>query len=136
MARFITQLKTSFVSVCAATTLLAGAGTAATIALGAVPAAFAQDQPTGAAPAGGAHGQRMGQLLMSLNLSDAQKSQIRAIVADARKQNTNVTDRDERRANMKTAYGKIDNVLTPAQRTQFHAKMEAMRQQYQSAHPQ
>ena len=129
-------LKRALMSVAAATALLTGGGTAAAVAFGAVPAAVAQDQPTGAPSAGGEHGQRMGQLLMSLNLSDAQKAQIRSMIADARKQNENVTDRDARRANMKAAYAKFDTVLTPAQRTQFHAKMDAMRRQYQSTHPQ
>jgi hypothetical protein len=50
-------------------------------------------------------------------------------MADARKQNANVTDRDQRRANFKAAMTKVEGVLTPAQRTALHAKMDAMRQQ-------
>jgi Spy/CpxP family protein refolding chaperone len=131
-----------FLSVALATALLTGGGTVASIAFGSVPAALAQDQPGAAAPAGpppGAHGNRMGKMLMLLNLTDAQKTQIRAIIADARKQNENVTDRDQKRANMKAAYAKVETVLTPAQRTELHAKMEAMRQQQQqdqAQHPQ
>jgi Spy/CpxP family protein refolding chaperone len=134
------RVKRSVFSVALATALLTGGGTFAAAALGVVPAALAQAQPSGSPPAGdqvqGQHGRRMGQLLMSLNLSDAQKTQIRAIMADAHKQNQNVTDRDERRANMKAAMGKIDTVLTPAQRTELHAKMDAMRAQGQPAHTQ
>ena len=111
----------------AAAVIFSAGGTAAAISTGTVAAAFAQDQPGGAPPAA-AHGRRMGQLLMSLGLSDQQKSQIRAIIADAHKQNANVTDPDTRHANMRAAYKKVDAVLTPAQRTELQAKRDAMRQ--------
>ena len=71
---------------------------------------------------------------MSLNLSDAQKTQIRSIMADTRKQNENVTDRDQRRANYKAAMTKVEAVLTPAQRTELHAKLDAMRQPNDAPH--
>ncbi len=117
------------------TALFVGAGTGTTAVLATTTAASAQDQPAGAPPANG-HGNRMGKMLMSLNLSDAQKSQIRSIIADARKRNKNVTDNDQRHANMKAAYAKVETVLTPDQRTELHAKMDAMRQQDSSAHTQ
>ena len=47
-----------------------------------------------------------------------------------------MTDRDARRANMKAAYEKIDTVLTPEQRTELHAKLDAMHQQNAPAHAQ
>jgi Spy/CpxP family protein refolding chaperone len=97
-------------------------------------AASAQQAPGGDQGGQGGHGgpnARMGQVLMSLGLSDAQKQQIRDIVADARKKNQGVTDRDQRRATMKAAFAKVDTVLTPAQRDSFHKQMQAMRQ-----HPQ
>jgi Spy/CpxP family protein refolding chaperone len=134
--KFLTQyVNRSLLSVAVAGALLTGGGTVASIALGTVPAALADDAPSGP-PAGGPHGHRMGQMLMSLNLSDDQKQRISAIMADARKQNADVTDRDQRRANMKAAIAKVDTVLTPAQRTEWHAKMEAARQQTQGSHPQ
>ena len=137
MDRLSFRLKHSFLSVALATALLTGGGTFAAVALGSVPAALAQDQPGGPPPpAQGGHGNRMGKMLMSLNLTEAQKTQIRAIMADARKQNHNLTDRDQRRANMKAAMDKVETVLTPAQRTELHAKMEAMRQQNPGARPQ
>jgi hypothetical protein len=37
---------------------------------------------------------------------------------------------------MKAAYAKVETVLTPAQRSELHAKIEAMRQQNQAPHPQ
>jgi len=95
--------------------------------------------------AGGGGGRRggnqMGKILQTLGLSDDQKAQIRAIMADARKKNagldrTDPASRTTMRANMKAAYAKIDTVLTPAQRTQFHAKMDAMRAKYQKNRPQ
>jgi len=134
MNRPVFQLKRSLLSITLATAVLGGGGTFAAIATGSIPAAFAQDQPSGGPPADGHHGNRMGKLLMSLNLSDTQKTQIRSIMADARKQNQNVTDRDEKRANMKAAMDKVEAVLTPAQRTEFHAKLDAMRQQNQAPH--
>ncbi len=70
---------------------------------------------------------RMGQVLMSLDLSDDQKAKIKQIMADARKQNENVTDRATRRANFRAAFQKVEAVLTPDQQTQFKAKMAAMR---------
>lgn len=133
--KFLTNhMNRSLLSIAMAGALLAGGGTIASIALGAVPAALADDAP-GGPPAGGPHGRRMGQMLMSLNLSDDQKQRIRAIMADARNQNADVTDRDQRRANMKGALAKVDTVLTPAQRTEWHAKMEAGRRQAQGAQP-
>jgi Spy/CpxP family protein refolding chaperone len=123
------------ISVLAATLALTAGGTLTTAVLGLTPAASAQDQGAAQASAGQQRG-RMGKILMSLNLTDAEKSQIRAIIADARKQNENVTDRDPKRANMKAAYAKIDTVLTPAQRTELHAKLDAMRAQNATAHAQ
>ncbi len=118
-----------------ATVLVTGGGTFAAIATGSVPAALAQDQasPAPAMPPGGGRG-RMGKALMSLNLSDAQKTQIRGIMADVRKQNESVTDRDQKRANYKAAMTKVEAVLTPAQRTELHAKMDAMRPPDQAGH--
>jgi Spy/CpxP family protein refolding chaperone len=136
MDRTLSRTKLSFLSVALATAMLTGVGTVAAVTFGAVPAALAQDQPAGAPPAQSERGRRMGQMLMSLNLSDEQKTQIRAIIADARKANQNVTDRDQKRANMKAAYAKVETVLTPAQRSELHAKIEAMRQQNQAPHPQ
>lgn len=136
MDRISVRIKRSLFSLAIATALLTG-GTVRGIVTATIPAALAQDQANGAPPAGGgAHGNRMGKALLSLNLSDAQKTQIRAIIADARKQNENVTDRDQKRANMKAAYAKVDTVLSPAQRTELHAKIDAMRQQNASAHTQ
>jgi Spy/CpxP family protein refolding chaperone len=103
------------------------------VMFGALPA-LAQDQP----PAGGAQrGQMMGKMLMSLNppLSDKQKAQIRDMRNAMEKQNANVTDRDQRRANMKAFYEKVTSVLTPAQQADFQKKRDAMRAKYQAEHP-
>jgi len=116
-----------------ATALLAGGGTSAGIALGTLPAASAQDQPAAGPPPAAARG-RMAKILMSLNLTDAQKSQIRAIRDETMKANANVTDRDQRKANYTAMRTKVEAVLTPAQRAAFKAKMEAMRQQDQAPH--
>ena len=65
---------------------------------------------------------------MSLNLSDQEKSQIKTIMQNARQQNQNA-DRDTRRANMQAAFKKIDAILTPDQRLQLHAKLDALRKE-------
>jgi Spy/CpxP family protein refolding chaperone len=127
MDQLINRIARSLFTLSIAAALVTG-GTIASIGLNSVPAALAQDQPSGAQPTAGGHGNRMGKMLMSLNLNDAQKTQIRSIIADARKQNQSVTDRDQKRANMKAAYAKVETVLTPAQRNELHAKMAAMRQ--------
>jgi Spy/CpxP family protein refolding chaperone len=106
--------------------------TAGDVALGTTTPVMAQDAPGGGAPGapgGPQRGQRMGQMLMSLNLSDAQKAQIKSIMADARAKGKTLTDRDAKRANMRAAFAKIDTVLTPPQRTKLHAQMEAARAQ-------
>ncbi len=123
----------SMLSLALAAALLTGGGTFASIALGTVPAASAQDQPAGSPPAGAQRG-RMAKILMSLNLSDAQKAQIRTIRDETMKANANVTDRDARRANYKAMMTKVEAVLTPAQRTELHAKMDAMRPPDQAGH--
>lgn len=101
----------------------------------ALPAALAQTPAGGMQPGGpqhGGRGGRMGQVLQSLGLSDAQKQQIRSIMSDARQKNENLTDQDQRRANMRAAFTQIhDKVLTPAQRQQFDQKMQAMRRQHE-----
>jgi len=101
-------------------------------ATGLTPAAVAQDQPGAGSPAGGRH--IMGQVLMSLGLSDAQKQQIRGIMADTRAKNQNV-DPETKRANYKAAFAKIDTVLTPDQRTRLHAKMDQMRKEREQGTP-
>ncbi len=69
---------------------------------------------------------RFQRVLESLNLTDAQKTQIKQIMADTRAKNTDA-DPETRKSNFKDAMAKIDTVLTPEQRTEFHAKMQAMR---------
>ena len=99
----------------------------------AVPAGAQTQQGPPPGGYGGHRGNPMAKILANLNppLSDAQKGQIRTIMANARKQNENVTDREQRRANMRKASDEIRTVLTPAQRTQYDAQVKAMRARYQ-----
>jgi hypothetical protein len=73
----------------------------------------------------------MAQALMSLGLSDAQKSDIRGIMSAMRAQNANA-DPATRRANFTAAMAKIDTVLTPDQRTRLHAKLDKWRKAHAS----
>ncbi len=113
----------------AAITLSSGVAGVAGVSTGVTPAALAQAQggPPGGPQGGGRH--VMAQALMSLGLSDDQKGKIRDIMGDVRKQNEGVTDPDARRANYKAGYAKIETVLTPDQRTKFHAKLDEMRKE-------
>jgi Spy/CpxP family protein refolding chaperone len=122
MNRFIRSI-----AAVATVALSLAAFTAGDIALGTTAPVMAQDAPGGGAPGAQQRGQRMGQMLLSLNLSDAQKAQIKSIMADARAKGKTLTDRDAKRANMRAAFAKIDTVLTPPQRTKLHAQMDAAR---------
>jgi Spy/CpxP family protein refolding chaperone len=108
-----------------AAALSIGAGAIIASHAGGASAALAQDAGS---PAPGHGRPRMGQILMSLNLSDQQKTRIRAIMKDVRAQSQNA-DRETKRANYQAAFKKIDTVLTPSQRTELHAKMDAMRKE-------
>lgn len=97
----------------------------------------AQTQPAGAAGSPGAAGApgtagargnaRFGKVLQSLDLSDTQKEQIRTIMKDARTQARSTTDPDQRRTTMRAAFAKVQDVLTPAQRDAFKAKIAELR---------
>jgi Spy/CpxP family protein refolding chaperone len=104
---------------------LSWGGAALVSELGCASPAVAQDT---ASPAPAQGHRRFGQILLSLNLSDQQKAQIRAIMQNARQQSQNA-DRETRRANMQAAFKKIDGVLTPAQSQKLHAKLDAMRKE-------
>jgi Spy/CpxP family protein refolding chaperone len=88
----------------------------------------AQPGSAGAMSQGGAaRMHRFGRILKSLNLTPAQEDQIKTIMADARKKNETAPDPQTKGANMRAAIAQIDQILTPAQRTEFDAKMQAMR---------
>jgi Spy/CpxP family protein refolding chaperone len=113
-----------------ATVALSVAGfTARDIALGSVAPVSAQAAPGGP---GGRGNQRFAKMLLSLNLSDDQKNQIRAIMADARAKAKTMTDMQAKRDTMRGAFGKIETVLTPAQRTKLHAERDAYKAQHAS----
>jgi len=109
-----------------------GSDAASTQSNAAAPGSAAQ----GGQPAGNPGARRhFAQALMSLNLSDAQKTQIREIMTAARAQ-AKTQDPDTRRATMRAAFTKVEAILTPEQRTQFQAKLAALRvQQPPSAAP-
>lgn len=120
-----------------ATVALSLAGfTAGNVALGTIAPASAQADPgQGPPPGGQQRGQRFGKMLLALNLSDDQKSRIRAIMAGARAKSKSLTDRDAKRATMRAAFAQIDTVLTPPQRTKLHAQMAAARAQREGTAP-
>jgi Spy/CpxP family protein refolding chaperone len=113
----------------------AAAGQAASAAPGASVAGGPPQEGGGAGAQGAGRGRRFGELLKSLNLTDDQKTKIRAIMADARKKSEGA-DRDTRRANMRAAFNAIETtVLTPPQRAEFEKKLAEMRAKYASPSP-
>lgn len=112
---------------------------AATLAAGlAIPAAaFAQTPGAPVAPPAGAaahHHHHRGAFrtaLGKLNLSPAQHSQLAAVFAQAKQQRqaNRTADPAARRANALRFRSQIDGILTPAQRTQFHAALQQARAQ-------
>ncbi len=70
------------------------------------------------------HHNRYMRAVRSLNLSDAQKQQIRGFVQAMRTANQNA-DPVTKRANAKQLRAQIDGVLTPDQRTQLRAALAA-----------
>jgi membrane fusion protein, multidrug efflux system len=79
-------------------------------------------------PPGGPGGRGPGRFMDALGLSPAQKAQADQIFAQARAQAQGSSDPDARRAAMRAAMGKLDAILTPAQK----AKLAQMRAQMQA----
>jgi len=131
----MTRLVRPLVAAAALTLTLGGiaavAGPAPALAQAGPPPAGSSVPPAGGQR--GQRGQRFGQMLLGLGLSDAQKGQIRSIMAKARAQNQSVTDPQVRRTNMRTAYANVRNVLTPAQQKKLDGEMQAARAQRQAA---
>ena len=111
---------------------------AATLAVGlAIPAAaFAQTPAGPVAPPAGApaahhhhHRSALHAALGKLNLSAAQKTQLAAVFAQAKQQRqaNRTADPATRKANAQQFRSQIDGILTPAQRTQFHAALQQAR---------
>lgn len=125
------QRAAALLTVLAATTLVWAGVTVGKAAFGLGPAALAQQAPDGGQRSGpgGQGGRHFGKALMSLGLSEAQKTQIRQIMKDARAQNHTLTDPQQKRANMHAAFAKVEAVLTPSQRDDLQKKMQAMRGQ-------
>ncbi|HZO94120.1 MAG TPA: hypothetical protein VFB22_10115 [Candidatus Baltobacteraceae bacterium] len=89
------------------------------------PAASAQD----AAPGAHHHHHRFNPMraaLAKLNLSDAQKHQIRDAMKQSREANRNADDAT-RKANREKLRGEIDAILSPDQRTQLRSELQQMR---------
>ena len=89
-------------------------------------AAAPQTAPAPGAPHHHSGGRYM-RALRTLGLSDAQKQQIRSAIVATRQANQNA-DPDTIKANRKALRAQIDGVLTPDQRAQLRAKLQAERQ--------
>lgn len=117
------------------------------IALGASGAALAQDTSAAAAPAGAMQGHRQPDpehqaqhLTKMLNLTPDQSNKIAAILQQRQQQFTALksdssadpmAQRQKMRDLMKSSQSQIDAVLTDAQRQQWQAQREKMRQKWQ-----
>jgi Spy/CpxP family protein refolding chaperone len=110
----------------AAVALALTAFTAGDLALDRIAPAAAQAAPAPGGGQGYAKGrQQFAKMLMSLNLSDGQKNQIRSIMAAARSKSRTLTDPQAKRQTMSGAFKNIEAVLTPAQKTKLHAERAA-----------
>jgi Spy/CpxP family protein refolding chaperone len=109
--------------------LLAAAVLAAATA-GIAPAAFAQPSPAPAAsaPARHHHGNAYMRALRSVDLTDAQRTQIRTLMTNARTNMQSTSDPAARKANFQHLREQIEAVLTPAQRTKLQQTLAAQRQ--------
>jgi Spy/CpxP family protein refolding chaperone len=130
MNRFVSSL-----AAVATVALSLAAFTAGDLALGTVAPAAAQSAPGApGGPQGAAQGrQRFAKMLMSLNLTDPQKSQIKSIMDTARAKSKTLTDRQAKRDTMRDAFKNIEAVLTPAQKTKLHAERDAAKAQHGGA---
>jgi Spy/CpxP family protein refolding chaperone len=93
-------------------------------------AAFAQTAPApGPQPGGPAatHHHDRGALFRDLNLTPDQTAKIKAIRERYRAKNQNLTDRAQRRANMKAQRDEIMTVLTPEQRQKLQQRISQLR---------
>jgi Spy/CpxP family protein refolding chaperone len=70
----------------------------------------------------GHHHSRYLHALRALNLSDAQRAQIRDAVRQTRQANQNA-DPQTRRANQQALHQRVDALLTPDQRTRLHGML-------------
>jgi Spy/CpxP family protein refolding chaperone len=116
----------------ASVSLSVAALTAGDVAFGSVSPAVAQDAPAGqqGGPGAGAAGRaRFAKMLMSLNLTDTQKTRIKAMRDAAVAKAKTLTDRQARRDVMRGFFAQIETVLTPAQRTKLSAERAAARAQ-------
>ena len=110
----------------AAIVLTVSAFTVGDLALGRIAPVSAQAAPGPGDGQDYAKGRRQfAKMLLSLNLSDGQKTQIRSIMADARAKSKTLTDPQEKRNTMFGAFKNIEAVLTPAQKTKLHAERAA-----------
>jgi Spy/CpxP family protein refolding chaperone len=108
---------------------VSGCASTSVASSGASPAAATYGGPGGASRGG----RRFGQMLLSLNLSDAQKTQIRTIMDNARAQSKTLTDPQAKRATMRAAFAQVQTVLTPGQQSKLKSEMQAARAQYGGA---
>ncbi len=116
-------------SVALAATLVAPV--AASAQQGPPPPAGAQRGPQAGQHRHGHHRNPMRAALAKLNLSDAQKSQIR----DAMKQSREATksaDQATRKANREKLRAQIDGILSPDQRAQFRTELAQMRARHEA----
>lgn len=93
-------------------------------------AAFAQTAPAPGPQPGGPAATRhhdRGAMFRDLNLTPDQTAKIKAIRERYRAKNENVTDRTQRRANMKAQRDEIMAVLTPDQRQKLQQRIAQMR---------
>jgi len=122
MKRFFPALTAALALALALTAFISG-----DLALGRIAPAAAQAAPglSGGGQGNGKGRQQFAKMLLTLDLSDGQKNQIRSIMADARAKSKTLTDPQDKRKTMSAAFKNIEAVLSPAQKTKLHAERAA-----------
>jgi len=92
--------------------------------------AFAQTAPQPAAPPAAHQHRHHFALFRGLNLSSDQKAQIKSIHQKYRAQNQTISDRNQRRANMRAERQEVMAVLNPDQRAKLQQRLQMMRQRH------
>jgi Spy/CpxP family protein refolding chaperone len=110
---------------------ITAAAVAASLALPLAAAAQQAPPPPAAPAAAGApaprHGAHYMRALRSLNLTDAQKAQIKTAMQQTRQANENA-DPQTRKTNLEQLRAQINSVLTPDQRAQLQAELQKERE--------
>jgi hypothetical protein len=124
---FVKQ-KSPFYSIALILALLIAGGAVASMSKGSFFGSFTQLAPNAlslSGPIPDAPYVRFTEILGTLNLNSSEKAKVSAMLLAMRKKNSSLTDISQRRANAKITDAAITAILSPDQRSDLQAKLEA-----------